>query len=237
MKHHHSISMCHILQWALVQIYIYIYYIYIVNLFYCITLIFSSNWYDIKPLMCFIHTGLMGPPWHSPAVNTASFSHLVTSMCSPIVAQIWVNIGSSNALLPDGSKPLPKPVLTYQWGFVGIHLKAISKEMLRISIIEMSLKSTNIKLQLHFLDAKVLKLSSCTATPQCTLREPNNPPGILMSYVDTSRATTGPLSAVLMDGGHCKYRRNTPSQTSIAHSYRTKIQVTKYWMQQLTKLS
>ena len=27
--------------------------------------------------------------------------------------QIWVNIGSCNGLLPDGTKPLPEPMLTY----------------------------------------------------------------------------------------------------------------------------
>ena len=26
--------------------------------------------------------------------------------------QIWVNIGSGNGLLPDGTKPLPEPMLT-----------------------------------------------------------------------------------------------------------------------------
>ena len=25
----------------------------------------------------------------------------------------WVNIGSGNGLLPDGTKPLPEPMLTY----------------------------------------------------------------------------------------------------------------------------
>ena len=25
---------------------------------------------------------------------------------------IWVNIGSANGLLPDGTKPLPEPMLT-----------------------------------------------------------------------------------------------------------------------------
>ena len=28
-----------------------------------------------------------------------------------MVAEIWVNIGSGNGLLPDGTKPLPEPVL------------------------------------------------------------------------------------------------------------------------------
>ena len=27
--------------------------------------------------------------------------------------EIWVNIGSSNVLLPDGTKTLPEPMLTY----------------------------------------------------------------------------------------------------------------------------
>ena len=27
--------------------------------------------------------------------------------------EIWVNIGSGNGFLPDGTKPLPKPMLTY----------------------------------------------------------------------------------------------------------------------------
>ena len=26
----------------------------------------------------------------------------------------WVNIGSGNGLLPDGTKPSPEPMLTYQ---------------------------------------------------------------------------------------------------------------------------
>ena len=28
---------------------------------------------------------------------------------------IWVNIGSNYGLVPDDTKPLPKPMLTYQW--------------------------------------------------------------------------------------------------------------------------
>ena len=30
-----------------------------------------------------------------------------------MVTKIWVNIGSGNGLLPDGTKPLPEPMLTY----------------------------------------------------------------------------------------------------------------------------
>ena len=32
---------------------------------------------------------------------------------SHIATQIWVNIGSGNDLLPDSTKPLDKPLLTY----------------------------------------------------------------------------------------------------------------------------
>ena len=30
------------------------------------------------------------------------------------MTEIWVNIGSGNGLLPDGTKPLPEPMLTYR---------------------------------------------------------------------------------------------------------------------------
>ena len=30
-----------------------------------------------------------------------------------MVAEIWVNIGSGNSLLPDGTKPLPESMLSY----------------------------------------------------------------------------------------------------------------------------
>ena len=49
-----------------------------------------------------------------------------------MVTKIWVNIGSGNGLVPDGTKPLPEPMLTnHQWG---IHMIVISQEMLKISI-------------------------------------------------------------------------------------------------------
>ena len=33
-----------------------------------------------------------------------------------MVTQIWVNIGSDNGLVPDGTKPLPEPMLTNHQG-------------------------------------------------------------------------------------------------------------------------
>ena len=32
-----------------------------------------------------------------------------------MVTKIWVDIGLGNGLVPDGTKPLPEPMLTYQW--------------------------------------------------------------------------------------------------------------------------
>ena len=32
-----------------------------------------------------------------------------------MATEIWVNIGSGNGLLPDGTKPLPEPMLTYEF--------------------------------------------------------------------------------------------------------------------------
>ena len=45
-----------------------------------------------------------------------SYSRLPLDHCglaTPYGVGIEVNIGSGNGLLPDGTKPLPKPMLTY----------------------------------------------------------------------------------------------------------------------------
>ena len=46
--------------------------------------------------------------------------------------QTWVNIGSGNGLVPDGTKPLPEPMLTNQSSVRSddIHLREISQEIL-----------------------------------------------------------------------------------------------------------
>ena len=49
--------------------------------------------------------------------------------------KIWVNFGSGNGLLPDGTKPLPEPMLTpHQLCLSRIHLSAISQEIPQPSI-------------------------------------------------------------------------------------------------------
>ena len=76
-----------------------------------------------------------------------------------MVRQKWVNIGSGNGLLPDVTKPLPEPVLTYQqWGIVAFHLRAISRKILKKSILDMGFEIIDLRLQLHLPEANELCL-------------------------------------------------------------------------------
>ena len=77
--------------------------------------------------------------------------------------QIWVNIGSGNGLLPDGTMPLTEPMLTYYQVFSGIHLKTIA-EIVYISLIyNMCLEITFLKLLPHLPGANKLTQSN----PMC----------------------------------------------------------------------
>ena len=63
-----------------------------------------------------------------------------------MTTEIWVNIGSGNGLLPDGTKPLPEPMLTYhQGGQVTITLRTILLEIHQPSITKITLKITYLK--------------------------------------------------------------------------------------------
>ena len=58
-----------------------------------------------------------------------------------MATEIWVNIGSGNGLLPDGTKPLPEPMLTNdQWGVVAFTWKY------KKFIFEKGFKFTNLRL-------------------------------------------------------------------------------------------
>ena len=50
-----------------------------------------------------------------------------------MVTQIWFNIGSAsgNGLLPDGTKPLPEPMLLWKV-FYSIHLRANSQVLMNL---------------------------------------------------------------------------------------------------------
>ena len=57
-----------------------------------------------------------------------------------MATEIWVNIGSGNGLLPDGTKPLPEPMLTDHQ-----YIKAISQEMPQPPMTKIRLKITYLK--------------------------------------------------------------------------------------------
>ena len=74
-----------------------------------------------------------------------------------MVTEIWVNIGSGNGLLPDGTKPLNEPMLTdHQWSLVTIYIRAISQKMPQPSITKICLKITCLKFHLNFPGANEL---------------------------------------------------------------------------------
>ena len=75
-----------------------------------------------------------------------------------MATEIWVNIGSGNGLLPNGTKPLPEPMVDLSSvEFCGIHLTTILLLALKVSIHEMSSKITFLKLQPHLPGANELK--------------------------------------------------------------------------------
>ena len=81
-------------------------------------------------------------------LNPAQWRHMAT--------EIWVNIGSGNGLLPDGTKPLPEPMLINSE--VNWHIRAISQEMHQPSITKIRLKITYIKFNSNFPGAYELNM-------------------------------------------------------------------------------
>ena len=74
-----------------------------------------------------------------------------------MTTEIWVNIGSGNGLFPDGTKPLPEPMLTDHYrSSSDIHIRAISQEMPQPSITEICLKITYLKFYSNFPGANEL---------------------------------------------------------------------------------
>ena len=74
-----------------------------------------------------------------------------------MVTEIWVNIRSGNVLLPDGTKPLPEPMLTdLQWSPSDIHIRENSQEMPQPSITKIHLKITYLNFYSDFPGANEL---------------------------------------------------------------------------------
>ena len=79
---------------------------------------------DGKPLLQPKFTKIPDVIWHHLATISLLISPLVPHYRGGrswrelthwvLVAEIWVTIGLGNGLLPDGTKPLPEPMLTYQ---------------------------------------------------------------------------------------------------------------------------
>ena len=81
--------------------------------------------------------------WHRTYPN--SLLKLTWTQWRHMATHIWVNTGSCNGLLPDGTKPLAKPMLTYHSRGSEALRKPFSQEMLRISNHKIGLKNTFLK--------------------------------------------------------------------------------------------
>ena len=76
-----------------------------------------------------------------------------------MATEIWVNIGSSNGLVPDGTKPLPESWANVAWSSAkssDIHIGAISQEKPQPSITKIHLKITYLKFLSNFPGANKL---------------------------------------------------------------------------------
>ena len=45
--------------------------------------------------------------------QTQCDNQLIVAKWRHMATEVWVNIGSGNGLMPDGTKPLPEPMLNY----------------------------------------------------------------------------------------------------------------------------
>ena len=74
-----------------------------------------------------------------------------------MVTESWVNIGSGNGLLPDGTKPLPELLLTdHQWSPLTFILGQFHKRCLNHQSLKIRLKITYLKFHSNFPGANEL---------------------------------------------------------------------------------
>ena len=84
----------------------------------------------------------------SQQMSCSDLTNLIEAHWHCMLSYHLVNVGSGNGLLPDGTMPLPATMLTignHQWCSVAF----TSGQTLQISIFDMSLKITNLRLQSH----------------------------------------------------------------------------------------
>ena len=87
---------------------------------------------------------------HIPT-NACNASQELTHCCL-VTSYGIIELGQidwGKGLLPYSTKPLPEAVLTNQQRSCGIHLRAISLEMLKTSFLDNNSKITNLRLQLQ----------------------------------------------------------------------------------------
>ena len=74
-----------------------------------------------------------------------------------MATQTWVNIGSGNGLLPDGTKPLPEPILTnHKWGLVAFTWEQFHRKCPRYLSLIWVWKIANSRFQLQLPGANEL---------------------------------------------------------------------------------
>ena len=74
-----------------------------------------------------------------------------------MATKIWVNIDSGNGLLPDSTKPLPEPMMTYhKYGPVTLIWGQFHKNYLKPLTTKISLKITHLKFTLNLPGANEL---------------------------------------------------------------------------------
>ena len=97
-------------------------------------------------------------PLHSDLIKLSIEFLIIVAYWRHIATEIWFNIGSGIGLLPDGTKPLPKPMLTDHQKSNDIHIMAISQEKPQSPITKICLKVACPKLHSNFPGANELKL-------------------------------------------------------------------------------
>ena len=101
---------------------------------------------------CWCHQGIMTHNIDNVSIVRQGCSCLLLTyygLVTPYIApQNLVNIGLGNGLVPDGTKPLPEPLLTHQWGLVTVTVSQEGNLMIsgnaKISTLDMSMQISNL---------------------------------------------------------------------------------------------
>ena len=136
---------------------------------------------------------------------SSKFSILFVALWHHLVTE---NIGSDNGLLPDGTKPLPEPMLTdHQWSPVSFILGQFHKRCLKHQSQKICLKMTCLKFHSNFPGANVTIptiVPSLGVLKAVTLTASNNPcddkavPVKTVSFQPENVSLTGKQSCLVL---------------------------------------